>query len=236
MAQSQRRDSRAILTRRQSQVLRCIVESVATRGFPPTVAELCQQLGCRSSNAVYELLTALEHKGYLRRVGRGRARNIQLTEKALGGVRAPTLTRGSSVPLLAAGVILEPSQLFRMPQGYLSIDPVLFPEEELFAVTVSDQGLREVGILMGDIVIAHRTEQWLPGQLVVAWVHGTLFVRYLYSHGQGWELRAAARQVPPIRFTLSDPDIVLLGRVVGLMRRYEHESAGHTSAGSSPLM
>ncbi len=225
MAQFFQQDDALGLTPRQLQVLRLIVESVVTKGFPPTIHEICQQLGCRSTNAVYEFLRALERKGYIRRLGRGRARSIQLTEKVSGGRMMHPLPQGRSIPLLPSGVVLEPLQLFRMPQAHIFIDPMLFPGEELFAVVVSEGGLREEGIWAGDIVIARRiSEQLTPGQLVVAWVHGTLFVRYLYSHAHGWELRGRGRQPPPIRFD-SSSDVVVLGYVLGLLRRFVHETS-----------
>lgn len=213
------------LSRRQLQALRYIAESIAQQGFPPTVQELCRALGCRSPNAVYEILQALERKGYIRRVERGRARTLQLTERAFGsvGVQHRELS-GRSVPLLRSGLVLDIAQLFRAPQGYVLLDPVMFPGEELFAVTVPDDVMYEEGMRADDIVIALRTEELRSGVLAVVWVDGMLFVRRLLQQGQVWELRAGGRYTPPIRFHPSEPEIAILGHVVGLLRRYN--SAG----------
>ncbi len=207
------------LTRRQLQVLRCIVESVEQHGVPPTVQELCRALGCRSTNAVHQLLLALERKGYIRRRGRGQARNIQLTEKALGGGTKLYVPQGRSIPVLRAGIVVEPQQVFRLPQGYLFADPALFPEEELFAVIVSDEGLSGVGILAGDIVVAWRSDVLAAGKLVVAWVNGAIVVRTLSQGAGAWELRTTTQRGAPIRFHPPDPEVSVLGHVVGVIRR-----------------
>ncbi|MCS7176456.1 MAG: winged helix DNA-binding protein [Candidatus Kapabacteria bacterium] len=209
------------LSRRQLQALRCIAESIAERGFPPTIQELCHALGCRSTNAVYGLLKALEAKGYLRRLARGRARSLQLTERALGGTGLYSQKHhGRVVPVLRSGVVLDPAEVFRVPVGYVFLDPLVFPEEELFALTVPDSALQGAGILSGDIVIAVRSRELVPGRLIVAWVSSTLLVRFLYQTPRGWELQASERSVPPLRFHASDQDVVVVGRVIGLLRRF----------------
>jgi len=144
-----------------------------------------------------------------------------LTEKALGGLGGPyQVPQGRSVPLLRSGIVLEPQQALRLPQGYLFVDPTLFPEQELFALVVPDDGLRAVGIGAGDIVIARRSEALEAEQLAVAWVNSAWVVRSLHRTPTGWELRAAARHTAPIRFQPPDPDLMVFGYVVGLIRRY----------------
>lgn len=214
------------LSRRQSQALRYIVESVTTRGFPPTIQELCHALGCRSTNAVHQLVRALERKGYVRRGERGKARNLQLTEKALGGMTVHRAAHGRAIPWLRSGVVLDLQQLFRLPQGYLLVDPALFPEDELFAATASDDGLSAEGILSGDILLARRSSELEPGRRVVAWVDGILFARILQRLDSGWELRATVRQIRPIRFEPSEPGVAILGYIVGVLRRVGEAERG----------
>lgn len=218
------------LTRRQLQALHYIAESIARHGFPPTVHELCHALGCRSTNAVHQLLKALEQKGYIRRCGRGQARTLQLTEKALGGLGGPyQVAQGRSIPLLRSGIVLDPEQALRLPHGHLFVDPALFPEEELFALVVPDDGLSGIGISAGDIVLVHRSHALQVGQVAVVWINSAIVVRSLHQTVHGWELRAAARHFVPIRFQPPDPELKVLGYVVGLIRRYTFPQPGEES-------
>jgi repressor LexA len=212
------------LTKRQTQVLQLIRESLRTRGFPPTVRELCQALGCRSPNAVHRLLRVLAQKGYLERSEQRRSRAFRLT---IGqDLPAPSLSQASlvSVPVLSNGFFGSAEELFEHANAYITLDARLFPQRPLYAVAMPDEALSAEGILPGDLLLAVRSSELREGCIVGALLHGLLLVRRLRKRDSAWELSASARSFPPIRFREGEPDVAVVLHVIGLIRTPELKS------------
>ncbi len=212
------------LTKRQTQVLQLIRDSLRTRGFPPTVRELCQALGCRSPNAVHRLLRVLAQKGYLERSEQRRSRAFRLTVGQ--DLSAPSLSQASfvSVPVLSNGFFSSPEELFERASAYITLDARLFPQRPLYAIAMPDEALSAEGILPGDLLLTVPNSELREGAVVGALLHGLLLVRRLRKRDSIWELVASSRSFPPIRFREGEPDVVIALHVVGLVRTMEPQS------------
>ena len=138
------------LTARQAEVLQLIVDFLQTTGFPPTRAEIAQQLGFRSANAAEEHLRALERKGYIEMLP-GASRGIRLRKDNVGLPVVGRVAAGS--PILAEQHI----------QGRYQIDPELFKPRADYLLKVRGMSMRDAGILDGDLLAVHRIERGALG-------------------------------------------------------------------------
>ena len=165
-------------------------------GVPPTVREICDSLGIKSTSTGHKYLRELEEMGYIT-MGGNRNRCIRLVgrqeEKAV------------QVPLLgtvAAG----------MPFAAGRYDP-----SELFALRVKGESMIEAGILDGDIIIARRTPVAENGQIVVAIVGDEATVKTFYKEKGHFRLQPENSTMEPIIVT----EAAILGKVISVVRNYE---------------
>ena len=154
------------LTDRQRQTLEFIAETVAGRGYPPSVREICEALGLASSSTVHSHLQALQRKKYLR-IDPTKPRAIELLydpDTGLAAERRPA----RSVPLLgriAAGtpVLAEEhvEEIYPMPAE-------LVGDGNVFMLEVSGDSMIDAGILDGDFVIVRQQPTAHSGEIVAA--------------------------------------------------------------------
>jgi repressor LexA len=154
------------LTDRQRQTLEFIAETVADRGYPPSVREICDALGLASSSTVHSHMQALQRKGYLR-IDPTKPRAIELlydAETGLAAERSPA----RSVPLLgriAAGtpILAEEhvDEIYPMPAE-------LVGDGNVFMLQVHGDSMIDAGILDGDFVIIRQQPTAHSGEIVAA--------------------------------------------------------------------
>ncbi len=197
----------AVLTTMQRRMLEAIRAFARRHGMPPTVRELGEAFGLKSST-VFAHLRALERKGYLRR-SPGKARGLRLTEEPP--------RRG--IPLLGR-VPAGPLDLAVELQGdSIQIDPDFFGEGELFALRVRGESMIEAGILDGDTVIVTRAEEARDGEIVVALVGDEATVKRLRRWPDAVVLEPANPRFEPLVYRQGDPEPRIIGRVVGVLRK-----------------
>ena len=154
------------LTDRQRQTLEFIAETVADRGYPPSVREICEALGLASSSTVHSHMQALQRKGYLR-IDPTKPRAVELlydAETGLAAERRPA----RSVPLLgriAAGTPILAEQhvdeIYPMPAE-------LVGDGNVFMLEVHGDSMIDAGILDGDYVIVRQQPTARSGEIVAA--------------------------------------------------------------------
>ena len=154
------------LTDRQRQTLEFIAETVADRGYPPSVREICEALGLASSSTVHSHMQALQRKGYIR-IDPTKPRAIELlydAETGLAAERRPA----RSVPLLgriAAGtpILAEEhvEEIYPMPAE-------LVGDGNVFMLEVSGDSMIDAGILDRDFVIVRQQPTAHSGEIVAA--------------------------------------------------------------------
>ncbi len=211
------------LTKRQSDVLHFLREYIRQNGFPPTIQEIQQHFGFASSNTVVEFLRALERKGYIIRARKHCARSIQLVEDSEETQSSkPSAKAGKPIPIIGEGSADNPLTVFINVQGQIVIDPELFASDlPLFAAIAPDGALARDGIAAGDLLIVEQSPTLSNNAIVVGLLHTDLFLRrYFIREDHHIELRASAKGFPPIKFSPEDPNIALLGRVIGIIKRF----------------
>jgi repressor LexA len=234
-----------MLTRKQYELLMFIHERLKESGVPPSFDEMKEALDLRSKSGIHRLITALEERGFIRRLPhRARALEIvKLPESMTPGLAAsrrgfsPNVIEGSlgkvrplsqgmtgapeavAVPVMgriAAGV---PVSAIQDHTHNLTVPPELLGPGEHFALEVKGDSMIEAGILDGDTVLVRRAPSATSGDIVVALVdREEATLKRLRRKGDSIALEAANSAYETRIF---GPDRVdVQGVLVGLIRRY----------------
>jgi repressor LexA len=192
------------LTTRQAEVLQMIRDFLQATGFPPTRAEIAQQLGFRSLNAAEDHLKALARKGVIEMLP-GASRGIRLTEEA----GLPVIGR-----VAAGSPILSEEHV----QGRVQLDPEFFKPRADYLLKVRGMSMRDVGILDGDLLAVHRTGEIRSGQIVVARVNGEVTVKRFKRQGAQVQLLPENTEFTPLYVDPKRDQLAIEGLAVGLIR------------------
>lgn len=201
---------RTSITERQQELYDYIRSVVTERGIPPTMREIGERFGIRSTNGVEKHLAALESRGLISRE-RGKSRGI-----AFPGAGGPV----ASVPLLgriAAGVpVLSPENR----EGDIRVDLSLFAirtPDKIFALAVRGESMIEAHIQDGDTVLVREQNTAENGEIVVAMAEGEATVKRFYRENGKVRLQPENRTMQPLIFDKGD--LRILGKVVGMLRK-----------------
>ena len=211
------------LTKRQEQTLDFIRQSIEDRGYPPTLREIGEHMGIRSTNGVNDHLRALERKGYLTREDM-KSRALKLVEdqsippannktgadddlievRVLGRVAA-------GLPLYAEENVIDTVRVDRM---------LVRGGREVFGLRVTGDSMIDAGILSGDYIFVKKQSTADRGDIVVALIGDEATVKYFYPERDYVRFQPANGQMAPILVRASDfKSTMLLGKVVGVYRR-----------------
>jgi len=230
-----------MLTRKQFELLRFIHERLKESGVPPSFDEMKDALDLRSKSGIHRLITALEERGFIRRlpnraraieviklpdqVGHGAARRgftPSVIEGNLGKVRAPSEDdsgRPVVIPLMGRIAAGTPIEAIQNKTQTISMPPDMLGTGEHFALEVRGDSMIEAGILDGDTVVIKKTEGADTGDIVVALIDDEeATLKRFRRRGASIALEPAnasyeVRILPPTRVRIQ-------GKMVGLFRRY----------------
>jgi len=201
------------LTERQSEILKLIRELTEVSGFPPTRAEIAERMGFRSVNAAEQHLRALEKKGAID-ISSGASRGIRVRD-ARPGARQGRLLELPVIGRVAAGSpILAEEHL----QGRYQVDPNLFTPRADYLLRVRGMSMRDAGILEGDLLAVHRTQEARSGQVVVARLADEVTVKRFRRRGHAVQLLPENPDFEPIEVDLRNEPLVIEGIAVGVIR------------------
>ena len=196
------------LTKRQAQVLDLIKQHIQDTGYPPTRADIASELGFRSANASEEHLKALARKGAIEMIP-GTARGIRLPEDS----GLPIIGRvAAGNPILAAENIEE----------RVDIAAGLFQPRADFLLRVRGDSMSEIGIMDGDLIAVHKSQEAASGQIVVARIDDEVTIkRFQRSRNRSKvTLLPENKNYQPIEIDLSKEDFHIEGLYVGLLRKH----------------
>ncbi len=237
-----------MLTRKQYELLMFIRQRMKETGIPPSFEEMKEALGLRSKSGIHRLITALEERGFIRRLPH-RARALEIVKlpetlsPRLGGAPArgfdPEVIEGSlgrkAPPASAPADTSEPPAavvpvMGRIAAGVpieaiqdhthdVTVPPEMLGAGEHYALEVKGDSMIEAGILDGDTVIIRHDETARNGDIVVALVDNEeATLKRLRRKGESIALEAAN---PAYETRIFGPGRVRVqGRLVGLLRRY----------------
>ncbi|GGZ10633.1 transcriptional repressor LexA [Novosphingobium colocasiae] len=227
-----------MLTRKQHELLRFIQVRLEDSGISPSFEEMKEALDLKSKSGVHRLISALEERGFIRRLP-NRARALEVLRQpedadprpapavaatAPAALRAPAGAPPApandviELPLhgrIAAGVPIEALE----GQSTLPVPAALLGSGEHYALEVSGDSMIEAGILDGDFALVKRTSTARDGEIVVALVRGEeATLKYLRREDGMIRLDPANAAYEP-QFYGAD-EVEVQGKLAGLLRRY----------------
>jgi repressor LexA len=234
-----------MLTRKQFELLRFIHERLTETGVPPSFDEMKDALDLRSKSGIHRLITALEERGFIRRLanraraieviklpdavghglsGRSRGFTPSVIEGDLGRVRAmgedgSDGMRPIAVPVMGRIAAGTPIEAIQTRSHVINMPPDLLSTGEHFALEVRGDSMIEAGILDGDIALIRRSEAAETGDIVVALIDDEeATLKRFRRRGASIALEPGN---PSYEVRILPPNRVRIqGKLVGLFRRY----------------
>jgi repressor LexA len=195
------------LTPRQKEILDFIRMKIESRGFPPSIREICDAFHFKSPNAVTGHLKALEKKKVINRMEHKSARAIEVPDIRVGRVAFPLLG------LVSAGTGIE-----AIPQNDQVDLGDLFGGTDHFALRVRGTSMIEDHIADGDIVIIKKQQEANNGERVVAMVDHEVTLKRFFRRRDAIYLEPSNSTMKPIVVT-PERDISIVGLLVGVIRK-----------------
>ncbi|WP_085810636.1 transcriptional repressor LexA [Sphingomonas sp. TZW2008] len=219
-----------MLTRKQHELICFISDRLEDTGVSPSFEEMKEALDLKSKSGVHRLISALEERGFLRRLpNRARALEVLKMPERTDGKRtaaAPSTRRilpepandVVEVPLhgrIAAGVPIEAFE----GATSLPVPAALLGSGEHFALEVAGDSMVEAGILDGDFALIRKQDVARDGEIVVALIEDSeATLKYFRREGAMIRLDPANRAYDPQRY--APAQVRVQGKLAGILRRY----------------
>ena len=224
-----------MLTAKQHELLHFIQERLDSSGISPSFEEMKEALGLKSKSGIHRLISALEERGFLRRLP-NRARALEVLKVPEAAKAAPV--RENVVPLRKAAPAIRPiaaNDIIEVPlhgkiaagvpieafedHNNLAVPAALLGSGEHYALEVSGDSMVEAGIFDGDYALIQKASTAREGDIVVALVDGQdATLKYFRREGQMIRLDPANAAYEPQRYPADR--VIVQGRLSGLLRRY----------------
>ncbi|PSQ99066.1 MAG: LexA family transcriptional regulator [Bacteroidetes bacterium QS_9_68_14] len=211
------------LTERQNEGYEFIRSHMRRERRPPTLREIGEALGIRSTNGVSKLLDVLEEKGYVEREPHA-ARGLRLVEEE----RAPLASGGGApdLPLVSRTPSDQPDELRRRPRSYLAVDPRFLRKADdpraCLLARAGDDGMSSDGIRKGDLLVVEeqRANALDNGDMAAFLVGEELRARRFYYANGTMHLRSADSHYTEETYPPGAAGCHPVGRVLGLFRTF----------------
>ena len=199
-----------MLTTRQKQILEYIRTCVHQFGYPPSVREICKEVGLSSTSTVHGYLHRLEDLGYIRR-DPAKNRTIELLDE--GSWRSKKI-----VPLPLVGQVRAGAPIFaeECVEDVYPFPADFIGSDDCFMLIVQGDGMKNAGILEGDQLIVRHQDTAENGEIVVALIDDEATVKRYFREKDAIRLQPENDEYEPI-YTRN---CKILGKVVGLYRQY----------------
>ncbi|WPC74001.1 transcriptional repressor LexA [Vibrio porteresiae] len=201
------------LTPRQQEVFDLIKSKIDETGMPPTRAEIARELGFRSANAAEEHLKALARKQAIEIVP-GASRGIRILLESAANDAPDDI----GLPLIGRVAAGEPILAQEHVEAHYQVDPNMFRPNADFLLRVHGESMKNIGIMDGDLLAVHKTQDVRNGQVVVARVEDDVTVKRLERQGSKVLLHAENDDFAPIEVDLTCQQLTIEGIAVGIIR------------------
>ncbi|MBO5971376.1 MAG: transcriptional repressor LexA [Clostridia bacterium] len=195
------------MTPRERSVFEYIKNSLSDNGYAPSVRDIRDALGFKSTSTVHMYLTRLAERGLITRDG-GKSRAMHMD-----GIGS-----SNQVPLVGRVTAGKPILAQEDLEGYISFcaSSVGCRPENLFALNVKGESMIDAGILDGDVVIVDKRTYAENGEIVVALIEDEATVKTFYKEDGHYRLQPENKTMEPI---ISE-SVAILGKVVASLRLY----------------
>ena len=197
------------LTDKQKEIFNVIKDSILNKGYPPSVREIGELVGLKSTSSVHAHLNSIEKKGYIRK-DPTKPRTIEITDDSFNFTRREVVnvpmvgTVAAGMPILASENITD----------YFPIPSELLPNTDIFMLKVKGDSMINVGIHDGDQIIVSKQNTAKNGDIIVALVEDSATVKTFYKEKNFYRLQPENDFMEPILVK----EVSILGKVIGLFR------------------
>ena len=205
------------LSESQEKILNFIKESMQIKGYPPSVREVCNALGFKSTATVYEHFKTLEKKGYIKR-DRSKPRAIEIIDRKISFVsreitEVPVISKISAENSIDDAENIE--DYFPLPLDFIQGDS---KDEKYFMLKVRGDSMINTGILDGDYVIVREQAFAFNGEIIVALIEDSATVKRYYKEKGFIKLQPENPFLDALIFK-DENDVKVLGKVISVIRR-----------------
>ena len=204
------------LTARQVKILKVILEAVETRGYPPSVREIGEATGLRSTSSVHHQLAALERGGFIRR-DPSRPRAIEVHFDPSTELTMPAVAT-RSVPLVGEIAAGAPIFAEERVEDVYPLPKELVGEGTLFMLRVRGESMLQAGVFPGDLIVVRQQPTVEQGEMCAAMIDGEATVKFFRRTKAGEVFLDPANDgyepIPVPR----DAENLILGKVVTVLR------------------
>ena len=191
----------------QRKILEFIRKEIETKGYPPSVREICQAVGLKSTSTVHAHLNQLEEQGVIRR---------DATKPRALEVLDNPLSKGRTVPLVGKVTAGLPILAIENIEDYMVFPQDMLGRDDVFALRVQGDSMIEAGILDGDIIIVRRQETAENGDIVVDMIGDEATVKRIFYEKGRVRLQPENASMQPI---YAD-HVQVLGKLAALFRQF----------------
>lgn len=197
------------LTAAEQDVFDCIVDAQRQMGYPPSVREIADTVGLKSTSSVQAYINTLEEKGFLRRdPAKPRALEILKEIPSRETVQVPVIGDvAAGMPILAQQEV----------DGYMALPADDFHTEGTYMLRVHGDSMINVGICDGDQVVIEPAATAEDGEIVVALVDDSATIKRFYKEDGQYRLQPENDAMEPIIVK----QVEIQGIVVGLVRSFK---------------
>lgn len=194
----------------QAKILAYIEKATLQKGYPPSVREICEATGLKSTSTVHGHLIRLEKKGLLYRDSmKPRAISVPADHQAYRAdmVQVPVVGR------VTAGIPITATENI---EDYIALPQAMIGSGDHFILSVRGESMIDAGILDGDYVIVRKQSTADNGDIVIAMIDDEATVKRFYKENGVFRLQPENPTMDPIIV----PELTILGKVVSLYRFY----------------
>ncbi len=191
----------------QQRILDFIKSEIELKGYPPSVREICQAVGLKSTSTVHAHLNHLEEQGLIRR---------DSTKPRALEVLDGSHQRGRSVPLVGRVTAGQPILAIENIEDYLVLPQSMLGQDDVFCLRVQGESMIDIGILDGDIVVLRQQDSADNGDIVVAMVDDEATLKRIFYEDGHVRLQPENATMAPIIVE----NAAVLGKLVALFRQF----------------
>ncbi len=197
------------ISKKQQEILEYIKDVILEKGYPPTVREICETVGLRSTSSVHSHLSTLEKNGFIRR-DPTKPRAIEICDDSFQMVR----TEMTSLPIVGNVAAGQPILAQENVENYFPVPAEIVPNGDSFALRVRGESMINVGIFDGDLLFVNACNTARNGEIVVALIEDEATVKTFYKEDGHVRLQPENDTMDPIIV----PTCTILGKVFGVFR------------------
>lgn len=197
------------LSNRQLQILNYIKTSLKTKGYPPSVREICKAVGLNSTSTVHSHLNSLEKKGYIKR-NPSKPRAIEVIDNNFFNT-----SKMVNVPVVGKVTAGEPILAVENIETIFPLPLELVEHEDVFMLLVRGDSMIEAGIFENDYVLVKKQNSAQNGDIVVALIEDEATIKRFYKEKEYIRLQPEN----PIYDPIYVKSVTILGKVIGVFRK-----------------